>query len=255
MSHDSNRQLAAKVIAGLQSAQHLNPDVLQRGQDFFKCMPDGKEVRLCRSKEGVKVAVGCVCGEHVRWCTLNSLRKDWDLLCQFCHYDEPQWRQAKKRKVAESEIAAMSALRHVHLDKQDAFEVCLPFWHGRVDFYDVVSQTVIQADGKSHRVVTHKKQPWRQVKLDVKCCMDAWKKGIRLLRLYHSPGVQHSTWGQAILAATALTYPRFVMLSDEYSTITVDVDGNCTCIAWLAEQLQGAKYIFDDASKCHLFSP
>lgn len=218
-------------------------------------MPDGQEVCLCRSKEGVKVAVGCLCGEHVRWCTLNSLRKDRDLLCQFCHYDTQQWRQAKKRKVVDSEIAAMGALRHVSLDKQAAFEVSLKFWHGRVDFYHVVSQTVIQADGKSHRVMTRKKQPLQQLKLDLKCCIAAWEGGIRLLRLYHTPGVQHSTWGHVMLAATQLTYPKFVMLSQDYSTITVDADGQHTCIAWLAKQLAGAKYRYDDGTNCHMFFP
>lgn len=251
-----NKQLASEVSDGLVAARHLSPDVVQRGQHFYKVRPNGTEVRLCRSKEGTKVAIGCVCsGGHVRWSTLNSIRSARDLLCQFCDHDKPEWRQAKKRKVVESEITAMAALHHVGLDKRTACEVSLPFWHGRVDFYDVVSQTVIQADGKSHRVVTRKQHPWQQLRLDLKCCMKAWKTGVRLLRLYHTPGGQHSTWGQAMLAATMLPYPKFVMLSSEYTNIFVDADKRDTYIAWLATKLVGAQCRLDEASKCYIFYP
>lgn len=174
---------------GLAAAQHLNPDVVQRGQLYYIKKSDGTLRQICSSLEGHKVAVGCRCSEgHVRYCTPNSIRTPRDWLCQFCHHAQQAWKAARKRAVVESEKAAMQAFRDADIDRQVAWEVSLPFWRGRVDFYDIPSKTVVQADGRSHRVVTHKLQPGRQLKLDLRCCIKAWQGGVRLLRLYHNPG-------------------------------------------------------------------
>jgi len=204
--------------------------------------------------ERYKVAVGCTCtAGHVRYCTPNSIRAARDLLCQFCHHGQPAWRLAKKRRVLESEKAAMQALRDVSVDKRVACEVALPFWRGRVDFYDIPSKTVMQADGKSHYVQTHAQQPGQQLKLDLCCCLKAWKHGVRLLRLYHSPTADNSMWGKAMLAATELQASKFVMLSSEYGGIVVDPAHNQTCIQWLTTRLAGAQLRYDEATQSYVW--
>ena len=141
----------------------MNPDVIQRGQLYYIIKSDGTLRRICSSLEGHKVAVGCTCSEgHVRYCTPNSIRAPWDRLCQFCDHAQPAWKEARKRTVVESEMTAMQALRDAGIDRQVACEVSLPFWRGRVDFYHIPSKIVVQADGRSHRVVTHKLQPGRR---------------------------------------------------------------------------------------------
>lgn len=160
----------------------------REGQHYYIILQDGTPKQICCSMEGHKVAVGCSCGKgHVRYCTPNSIRDEHNLWCQYCPHDTPAWKSARKYKVVESEIDAMQALKDVGLDTRVACEVALPFWKGRVDFYDIPSKTVIQADGRSHRVQTHNQQPGQQVELDLRCCRKAWRHGYRLLRLYHRP--------------------------------------------------------------------
>lgn len=243
--------MAAILSAGLAAAQHLNPHVTREGQHYYITLSDGKKKQISSSAEGHKVTVGCSCaGGHVRYCTPNSIRAERDLMCQFCHHGSPAWRLARKRKVVESEKAAMQALREVGLDVRVACEVALPFWLGRVDFYDIPSKTVIQADGRSHYVQTHKMQPGRQLKIDLRCCLQAWQHGVRLLRLYH-PSTDSSRWGQTILAATQLEASKFVMLSGEYADVLVDPAHNQTCIGWLSARLAGAQFRYDEATHCY----
>lgn len=206
------------------------------------------------------MAAGCSCtAGHVRYCTPNSIRAERDLLCQFCHHGQPAWRLARKRRVVESEKAGMQALTDVGLHRRVACEVALPFWHGRVDFYDIPSKiiipskTVMQADGRSHYVQTHNKQPGQQLKLDLHCCLEAWQHGVRLLRLYHSPTADNSRWGQAMLAATRLRASKFVMLSSEYADLVVDQAQRQTCSGWLTAMLAGAEYRCDAAAHCHIW--
>jgi hypothetical protein len=150
-------------------------------------------------------------------------------------------------------MTAMQALRDAGIDRQVACEVSLPFWRGRVDFYHIPSKIVVQADGRSHRVVTHKLQPGRQLKLDLRCCIKAWKGDMRLLRLYHSPGGDHSSWSQIILAATRLRCAKFVMLSNEYNSLCVDTAQQQTVIQWLTAKLEGAQFRFDQETQCYLW--
>ena len=242
------------LSTGLAAAQHLNPHVTRQGQLYFITLSNGTQKQISSSTEGHKVAMGCSCvGGHVRYCTPNSIRAERDVLCQFCHHGEPAWRLARKRRVVASEKAAMQALRDVGLDKRVACEVALPFWLGRVDFYDIPSKTVIQADGRSHYVQTHNKQPGRQLKLDLRCCLKAWKHGVRLLRLYHPPTAGSNMWGQAMLAATRLQGSKFVMLSSEYADICTDPAQNQTCIAWLSAQLVGAQFRYDEETSCYIW--
>ena len=200
------------------------------------------------------MAVGCSCSEgHVRYCTPNSMRDEHNFWCQYCHHASLAWKSARKYKVVESEITAMQALKDVGLDTRVACEVALPFWKGRVDFYDIPSKTVIQADGRSHRVKTHKQQPGQQLKLDLRCCCKAWRHGFRLLRLYHPPTPDNSVWGPAMLAATKLQAAKFVMLSSEYADLVVDAAQQQTCIEWLTAVLAGAEYRYDAAVQCHIW--
>ena len=237
---------------GLAVAQDLNPHVIRKGQHYYITLPDGRQKQISSSMEGHNVAVGCMCMEgHMRYCTPNSIRTERDMLCQFCHHGQPAWKLARKRRVVESEKAAMQALRDVGLDKRVACEVVLPFWRGRVDFYDIPSKTVIQADGRSHYTLTHKKQPGQQLKLDLRCCLKAWKHGVRLLRLYHPPTADSSMWGQAMLAATKSPAAKFVMLSSEYAGIVVDTAHNETCIDWLTARLAGAQFSYDETICCY----
>ena len=246
--------MAALLSQGLAAAQHLNPHVSREGDLFYITLSDGKTKQISSSMEGHKVAVGCTCtGGHVKYCTPNSIRAERDLLCQFCHHSQLAWKLAKRRQVVESEKEAMKALTDVGLDKRVACEVALPFWHGRVDFYDIPSRTVMQADGRSHYVKTHNKQPGQQLKLDLRCCPEAWKHGVRLLRLYHSPTADNSRWGQAMLAATKLQAAKFVMLSSEYADLVVDAAQQRTCIDWLTARLAGAEVKYHATVQCHLW--
>lgn len=236
------------------AAQHLNPHVTREGEHFYITLPDGTKKKICSSMEGHKLAVGCMCsGGHVRYCTLNSIRAERNLLCQFCHHDQPAWKDAKRRRVVDSEKDAMQALKRVWVDKQVSWEVALPIWHGRVDFYDIPSRTVMQIDGKSHHVQTHHKQPGRQLQRDLRCCIDAWQEGLRLVRLYHPPAANSSTWGEAMLKATSMAAAKFVMLSEEYADVVIDTAQEQTCIEWLTAKLVGAEYRHDASVRCHIW--
>ena len=226
----------------------------RKGQLYYITLQDGKEKQITCSMEVHKVAVGCTCEEgHVRYCTPNSIRAERNLLCQFCHHAEQAWKLARRHKVVESEKAGMKALKDVGLDVRVACEVALPFWKGRVDFYDIPSKTVIQADGRSHRVQMHNMHARQQLKLDLRCCRKAWKHGVRLLRLYHPPAAGNSMWGQAMLAATRLQAAKFVTLSSEYADIVVDAAQQQTCCEWLTAVLTGAEYRYDAAVQCHIW--
>lgn len=239
---------------GLAKAAHLNSNVTCEGQHYYITLSDGGKKLITKCMEGHKVAVGCTCEEeHVRFCTPNSIKTERDMLCQFCDHGREAWRLARKRTVAESEKAAMQALKMARLDKRVACEVSLPFWRGRVDFYDIPSKTAIQADGRSHYVKTHKQQPGQQLKLDMHCCLKAWEHSVRLLRLYHSATGDNTTWGPAMLAATELQASRFVMLSREYADILIDTAHNQTCIDWMSARLTGAQFRYDEAIQCYMW--
>lgn len=121
------QQLREDLAQALARRFDLNPGLQQQGLHFYITRPDGTRVKLVNSMEGMKFAVACSCDEgHVRYCTLNSIRRSQDLLCQFCHHDSAAWEAAKKRKVVQSEKDCMQALRHQGLHKDIACEVALP---------------------------------------------------------------------------------------------------------------------------------
>jgi hypothetical protein len=241
--------MLCEALAGADPA--LNPTVVQDGQHYYTVLPDGQRVRLCNSLEHHKFALACSCGKgHVRYSTLNSVRQERDLYCQFCHSSKALWRDAKKGKVFPSEKTAMRALKSVGLDKEVACEVSLPFWWGRVDFYHVATKTMMQADGKQRYVKAAAKLPGKQLQLDLQCCIDAWKAGVRMLRVH----TDCTIWAGVMQKAVQLKGDKFIMLTAEYDTVQASATGS-NCIAWLKHVLQDAQYKRDDSTGCHIFYP
>lgn len=201
--------------------------------------------------EGHKFALACTCGKgHVRYSTLNSVRKEHNLKCQFCQHGSAAWRDARKRRVYPSEKKAMQALKNEGLDIRVACEVSLAFWHGRMDFYDIPSQTAMQADGGKRGTKRHSHLPGKQLHLDLECCVRAWQEGVRLLRLHTTDG----NWGAAMTAAVNLPYGKFVMLTSEYAVVLY-ASGGISGIDWLHSKLEGAQYTVHAETNCHLFYP
>lgn len=255
LQHSSTTAAAAPmrvfVIEAVTAVLHLNTEVVQRGQKLYVQLPDGSEKQLCCSMEGHKFALACTCGKgHVRYSTLNSVRKENSLMCQYCQHGSTAWREAHKRRVCPSERKAMQALKDEGLDTRVACEVSLPFWHGRMDFYDIPSKTAMQADGGRRGAKRHSHLPGKQLHLDLECCVSAWKDGVRLLRL-HS---KNANWGVAMTAAVNLPYDRFVMLTSEYAAVHY-ASGGISCIDWLHSKLEGAQYLVHAATNCHIFYP
>lgn len=239
------------VSQAVVAALHLNSGVTQRGEELYVQLPDGTEQLLCGSLEGHKFALACTCGNgHVRYSTLNSVRSRKSLMCQFCHHGSPAWREARKRNVFPSEKKCMHALKQVSLDNRVACEVSLPFWHGRVDFYDIPSKTAMQADGGQRGAAGSSRQPGKQLQLDLECCLSAWQEGVRLLRLH----TRNANWGATMLAAVQLPYDKFVMLTSEYDAVHAGSEG-ISYIDWCKSKLVGAQYVVHAETNCHLFYP
>lgn len=244
------------VSQAVVEALRLNATVVLKEQVLYVQLPDGTEKQLCSSMEGHKFALACTCGKgHVRYSTLNSVRSQNNLMCQFCQHGSAAWREARKRNVYPSEKTAMKALKLLGMDCEVACEVSLPFWHGRVDFYHIPSKTAWQADGgrrsaKRHRAAhsTVAQQPGKQLQLDLECCLSAWQEGVRLLRLHK----KSANWGTAMKAAVQLSYGKFVMLTHEYGAVRVD-SANGSYIDWCKRNLEGAQYTVHPETNCHLF--
>lgn len=233
------------------AAMHLNKGVVQRGRELYVKLADGSEQLMCSSMEGHKFALACTCGRgHVRYSTLSSVRSMKSLLCQYCHHASPAWREAHKRKVFPSEKKGMKSLKQEGLDCRVACEVLLPFWRGRVDFYDIPTRTAMQADGGKRGAKRHSKLPGKQLQLDLECCLRAWQEGVRLLRLH----TKSSNWGATIKAAIQLRYSKFVMLASEYDGVAAG-SGAISCIDWCKRKLEGAQYMVHTETKSHLFFP
>lgn len=212
---------------------------------------DGEKQWLSNTLEGKQFALRCRCGwEHYRYTTLKSISTENDLFCQFCQHDSKWWKGVCKDPVPACEVDAMHALKLMGLDSRVACQVRLQYWHGRVDFYHIPTKTVMQVDGRSHFACMHHRWSETQLSKDIDCCRQAWKKGVRLLRIHHL----HGAMGRVMLAATQLPFTSFVMLTREYQSVTVCVDGQqLTYVDWVAQQLPGAYWELHCESNCILF--
>lgn len=250
--HNSSTQQMEQVISrAVRDAIHLNSGVVQHGKQLYVTHADGTERRLCSSLQGHKLALACTCSKgHVRYSTPNSVRSLAALLCQYCHHGTPAWREARRRRVHRSEKKGMQALKSEQLDTRVACEVRLQFWHGRVDFYDIPSKTAMQADGEKRGAKLQSKLPGKQLQLDLRCCISAWREGVRMLRLH----TEDSNWGAVMKAAVAQQHPKFIMLTSAYAAVHAG-SGGVTCIDWLKHILEGAHYTHDPNLHYHLFHP
>ena len=180
--------------------------------------PQGRQVFLSDSMEGERFALECRCGKpHVRFATLHCITAPYDLFCQWCECDLDSWKGSNKDEVSADEKAAMQALQSARLDHTTTCQVRLGFWNGRVDFYHIPSKTVIQADGDSHFKRMYERAPQAQLLMDIECCAEAWRQGVRILRVHH----KYSRAEEAMIVATQLPYPKFVMLAGDYESAVI----------------------------------
>lgn len=244
-------QLDMLLMKAYTGGLHLNPDLYHEGHHYYIIASDGEKQWLSNTLEGKQFALRCRCGwDHYRYATLKSIRTQANLFCQFCEHDARWWKAVHKEHVPACEVEAMQALKQLGLDKQVACQVRLPYWHGRVDFYHIPTKTVTQVDGSSHFTCMHHRQSKTQLIKDIECCSQAWKEGVRLLRMHH----QHGPMGKVMLAATQMPYPSFVMLTREYESVSVCINGVQLKYAdWVAMQLPGAYREIHRESNCIIF--
>lgn len=229
----------------------LNVRMSCKGPYIYIVTEDGKQMFLCNSMEGQQFALACRCDRwHVRYTTLHNIKAVYDLFCQWCECEEESWKGSGKDEVSASEKEAMQALQSAGLDHTTACQVLLPFWHGRVDFYHIPSQTAIQADGSSHFVCMYHRAPHFQLLSDVDCCRRAWREGYRLLRVHHRYGRSK----EAMIVATQLPYASFVMLAGCYEEVVVWCGGkHMNYIDLLKSKLRGAQYMEMGIPGCVIF--
>jgi very-short-patch-repair endonuclease len=215
--------------------------------------PEGQQQYVSDSMEGVKFALECRCGEpHVRFCTLHSITAEYDLFCQWCECESDSWKGSGKDPVSKHEKEAMQALQSAGLDHTTACQVLLPFWDGRVDFYHITSKTVIQADGSSHFLYMHERTPQTQLLRDIESCGKAWEEGVRILRVHY----KYSNAKEAIIVATQLRYPKFVMLAGNYASAVIWHDGqHISYVEMLRKRLGNISYSSMGVAGCIIFHP
>lgn len=247
-------KLSEALVSAYRGAGGLNPHQLQQaGEYYYITTQHGQKKWLSNTMEGERFALQCRCNkQHVRYCTLKSIKQPDDLCCYFCEHDSDYWRATQKSMVPQCEIDAMQALAQASLDTSTACQVNLPFWHGRVDFYHIPSRTAIQIDGSSHFYGMHHRTKGQQLIMDIECCRQAWQQGVRLLRVHY----RHGDMAQVMAAATQMSDASFVMLTMQYKDVSLWCDGNQhNCVEWIASRLQAAKWEIDATSNCIVFRP
>ena len=240
------------LVNAYRGARSLNAHELQQQGEYYYIEPQqGRKLWLSNTLEGHRFALKCRCHQqHIRYCTLKSVRQPDDLCCQFCEHDTDWWKAAQKGVVPQCEIDAMQAIVQAGVDSSTACQVNLPFWHGRIDFYHVPSKTVIQIDGSSHFYGMHHRTKNEQLMMDIKCCREAWLQGVRLLRVHY----RHGDMAEVIKAAIELPDASFVMLTMQYEDVHLWCDGEQhMCVAWIASQLDRANSKVYTSAKCILF--
>lgn len=252
-SRRGNRRgaLAPFLRNAVLARRELNPPLHEDGKHTYMVAEAGEWQQLHNSLEGQQFALACRCANwHVRFATLHSITREFDLFCQWCECGSESWQGRGKDAVSVAEKEVMQELQGAGLDHTTACQVRLPFWRGRIDFYHIPSRTSIQADGSSHFYRTHHKAPQQQQLLDIECCRQAWEGGQRLLRVHHM--YAHSR--AAMIVATQLPYKRFVMLTGGYSDVQVWVGGEHTSYSDLLQsKLVGAHVLHLGVPGCVCF--
>jgi hypothetical protein len=244
-------QLSEFLHTAVTARPELNPQLYEDGQHIYIVTEEGKKQYLSNSLEGQRFALACRCGQHhVRWATLHSILDPNSLFCQWCECELESWEGSGKDPVSAAEKEAMEALQCVGLDHTTACQVVLPFWPGRLDFYHIISDTVVQADGSSHFVYMHHRAPQLQLLSDIDCCVKAWREGVRLLRVHH----EYAHIREAMIVATQLPHARFVMLTGCYERVRVWHKGrHRSYITLLKRKLRGARYLQMRVPGCIIF--
>lgn len=154
------------------------------------CVQSARGKNLGHTHERDKFVLGylnCHPGtQHVKYCTLNSIRcKVSKLNCVFCHGVE------KSHKVA-SELSFIDTVRLLGMDQHMMYQVEVAWKSGLVDFVYMPSAkepmegwVYIEVDGSSHT-----KHSWgiglqKKVDKDLEQCTAAWAHGAKLIRLHH----------------------------------------------------------------------
>lgn len=249
------KPLAAFVVLALAAGQAFNPEVKWEGLLCYIIVPDGKDKGekryLGKALEKYRFALGCGCkGRHCFYETLNNFCDRKDRLCRYCTLATGLWDAAAKDSIPECERTFMSMLQSIGLDRSVACQANLPYWHGRIDFYHMPSKTAMQLDGSSHFTWTHHRTAYHQLRMDLKCCRAAWKKGGRLLRVHSDHGMMQLV----VVEAIKVPYNRYVMVTREYESVTVTWAGITeTYTDWLLSVLPGAKCCIHTPSNCVLF--
>lgn len=216
-----------------------NPPLHQDGEHFYIIHPDGKESWLSNTMEGQQFWFKCSCGqEHYRYCTPKNIDKQTKLLCQYCDHTLEGWRESKKAAVPACEVQAMQCMKAAGLDKVVGCQVRLRFWQGCLDFVHLPTMTVFQIDGTSHFEGVHASSTQDQLVVDIKCCKQAWKHGMRLVRIHHTC----RDMPQVIRAGLELQARSFVMLTVHYNNVEVINKGQQQpYVDWVARRLSPAK--------------
>jgi hypothetical protein len=63
----------------------------------------------------------------------------------------------------------------------------------------------------------YERAPQAQLLMDIECCAEAWRQGVRILRVHH----KYSRAEEAMIVATQLPYPKFVMLAGDYESAVI----------------------------------
>jgi very-short-patch-repair endonuclease len=244
-------QLSLYLVQAYKAARWHNPHKLQQEGQRYYIELDGEKVWLSDSLERLRFALRCTCQQyHFRYCTLDAIEDEDSLICQFCEHGTEQWRRQNKAAVPQCEVEAMQAWRDLRLDYAVACQVQLGFWHGCVDFYHMPTKLVVQIDGSSHFKGTRRVLPWQQLSKDLDCCAEAWNDGVRMLRIHH----QHGHMAVAMLAAVKMPSTSFVMLSHNYSAVSICMEGRTmSFVDWVAEKLGNRIYRYDSQSACYVF--
>ena len=247
--------LDAAVVEALRVGQVYNPVQYQEGVHYYILVPEAdgghRKQYLGKALEGHRFALGCDCEEeHCFYETLHNFTNRQDRLCKFCSSITGMWEAANKKKVSEAENKLMAMMRELAVDRQVACEVALPWWHGRIDFYHMPSKTAVQVDGSGHFEGTHHMMPSQQLQADLQCCRAAWMARGRLLRVHH----RSARVMRALLDALSLPHARFVMVSMQYTTVSVTWKGMTKSYTdWLECVLVGSKCYFDKVTNCAIY--
>jgi hypothetical protein len=166
------------------------------------------------SLQQVKFVVGLDCcstaEQHFGFKTLHSLKKKRHLLCYYCYGAEEEW--GSKQGASSYEDDFIAFCRGRGLLPEMAWQVRLPWWEGRLDFYHFPSSTAIQIDGEGHFTGQWWEGRESIMQRDIRCCLQAMAADARIVR------ISHRDMGAANLAlmlheVISSSSSRFIVLS------------------------------------------